>query len=307
MSLPKFGIQILNYNGSRWLPGLLQSLEACSYAEKRIYVVDNGSNDGSLEMVKASGLSIGLIENGHNLGFAGAYNLAAESAWRDGCDWLCLLNTDILVCPGWLEAVAELVSNNERIGIVGPLHWSWDSDSPSKFMRGRYSLPLEIFSGGESHASVDWIEGSCLFVRRSCWESLQGLDTRYFFYWEDADLCRRAKVRGWLVEMVGKSHVRHYGGGSSDRPEMKVNLLKQRYHFLYKLSDPNHGILLNIGSWLRLLVTFAGEILRGPQRILALWVTLNNVLWTVRHAGMIFRKWRDDQINNSVVTPSHYR
>ncbi|RMF12397.1 MAG: glycosyltransferase family 2 protein [Alphaproteobacteria bacterium] len=298
----RFGIQILNYNGSRWMPGILDSLENCSYPEKRVYIVDNGSTDDSLQIARDSELPLEVIENGSNFGFAGAYNQSANAAWRDDCDWLCLLNTDILVCPGWLENVAEVVEENERIGIAGPVHWAWDEDTPSPFMRRRYPEELEQLLTGAEHISVDWIEGSCLFVSRACWESVKGLDARYFFYWEDADLCRRARKNGWLVELVANSHIRHYGGGSSAALEAVANPLKQRYHFLYKLSDPNHGMLSNFGSWLRMLITIGGDILVRPGRLRRLWITLANVGWTVCHAGMIFRKWRGDKIASVAST-----
>ena len=167
LSAPRIGIQILNFNGARWLPELLRSLEHCRYPNKIVYLVDNGSTDGSVGEIRESPLDVRVIELGQDHGFAGAYNKSVPTAWEDGCEWVCLLNTDTLVCEGWLDAVATAGSHASSYGVMGPVHWSWESDRPSAFTKARFAGQLARFESEPlAWADADWIEGSCFFVRR---------------------------------------------------------------------------------------------------------------------------------------------
>ena len=300
LSAPRIGIQILNFNGARWLPELLRSLEHCRYPNKIVYLVDNGSTDGSVGEIRESPLDVRVIELGQDHGFAGAYNKSVPTAWEDGCEWVCLLNTDTLVCEGWLDAVATAGSHASSYGVMGPVHWSWESDRPSAFTKARFAGQLARFESEPlAWADADWIEGSCFFVRRACWLDLAGLDTRYHFYWEDADFCRRAIRRGWNVGLVAGSHVRHYGGGSSNREHDRDKPLKQRYFYLYKLSDPNHPFWRNCLAWLRLLATEINSIATGPQRRAAVQQWTSNVVWMIRRYRTAHAKWQSDRVSSS--------
>ena len=230
------------------------------------------------------------------MGFSAAYNRSATAAWHDNCDWICLMNTDVLVCDGWLDEVAKVLEHNEQLGIVGPVQWDWKSDTPSYFFRNRYPSVLKKLNHGPGHYPADWLEGSCLFIKRECWEDLKGLDCRYPFYWEDADLCRRARRQGWPVEIVTASHIRHYGGGSSETQYARTNALKQRYHFFFKLTNPNHHFCYNIFCWSRMLITICSSILSGPERLRQISLTAANLLWVLFKAQVIFCKWRQDRM-----------
>lgn len=296
-STPRIGIQILNFNGARWLPGLLRSLEHCRYPNKVVYLVDNGSTDGSVETVCESSLDVQVIRLGQAHGFAEAYNKAVPSVWADGCEWVCLINTDTVVCPGWLDAVVAAGAEAPSFGVLGPVHWSWESDSPSAFMQARFADQLARFECKPlAYAHADWIEGSCFFVRQTCWYDLGGLDVRYHFYWEDADFCRRAIHRGWKVGLVADSHVRHFGGGSSNSAPDRTTTLNQRYFYLYKLSDPNHPFSRNCLTWLRLLATEMKSIVVGPQPWTAVQQWVSDVVWMIRRRRFAHAKWQGDRV-----------
>ncbi len=85
-----FGIQVLNFNGLRWLPGLLNSLEEFQGSCKQtVYVVDNSSTDKSLEYVRDSHPRVRIIELDRNFGYGGGYNRSIPIAFEEGCDWVC--------------------------------------------------------------------------------------------------------------------------------------------------------------------------------------------------------------------------
>lgn len=293
---PRFGVQILNFNGAHWLPGLLRSLEQSHYPDKIVFVVDNASTDDSLDVVRQSHPDVRIIQLGQTHGFAEAYNRAVPAAWADGCEWVCLLNNDTVVCDGWLEAAAAAGAAGASYGVLGPVHWSWDEDSPSAFMQARFGNQLARFEREPlACADVDWLEGSCLFVRQACWRDLGGLDVRYRFYWEDADFCRRAVRRGWKVGLVSRSHIRHYGGGSSRQQPPAHAPLKQRHFYLYKLSDPNRPFWRNSLAWLRLLVTELRAIAVGPRRWIAITRWTSDVIWMIRRRHIARAKWQGDR------------
>ena len=263
----RVGIQILNYNGLRWLPGVLDSLKQHCDADTRVYVVDNGSTDASLSYVTSHHPDVTVIPLGENLGYGAAYTRSIPAAFADGCDWVCLQNSDTLVTPGWLEPLARAAAADRRIGIMGPVFWKWDADEPNYYMQGR-CRDMIPFMTDASHAAVDrdWIEGSSFFIRRECYEQLGGFDPLYFMYWEDAEYCRRARLHGWRVVVVPGSICRHFAGGSSEVKGRSFPLL--RNHLLFVLSDPADRFIRNCFKTLRLWATYLKQMAwTNPDRV----------------------------------------
>ena len=122
----RVGIQILNFNGLRWLPGVLDSLKRHGLADQILYLVDNGSTDDSLNYVMREHPDVVVVSLGENLGYGGAYNRSIYRAFADGCDWVCLQNSDTLVTPGWLDSLAAAADRDHTIGVMGPVFWKWD-------------------------------------------------------------------------------------------------------------------------------------------------------------------------------------
>ena len=250
----KLGIQILNYNGMRWLPELIDSLKRESVPDQIIYVVDNASSDESLAWLQAEHPDVRIVRHDTNLGYAEAYNRSIPMAFEDGCDWVCLQNTDTIVHPNWLQPL-HTAASDRSIGIMGPCFTEWDSDRPNYYMPGRCPDVIpHMFDAEQAPVDRDWVEGSSFFLRRECFEQVGGLDPIYFMYWEEADLCRRARHADWRVVVVPGSVCRHFAGGSAAQPG--PGFLQLRNHFIYKLTDPNHGFLRNLLSAGRLSLTY---------------------------------------------------
>lgn len=251
----RVGIQVLNYNGMRWLPGVLASLAEHCTGDHIVYVVDNGSTDGSLEYVRTQHPGVHVVRLDRNLGYGGAYTRAMPLAFADGCDWVCLQNSDTLVTPGWLDPLRAAAAADSRIGIMGPVFWRWTADQPNYYMEGR-CRDIIPFMHDATHRPVDfdWIEGSSFFIRRECHAELGGFDPLYFMYWEDADYCRRARLHGWRVVIVPGAICRHYARGSTSQSGRGVDLF--RSHLLYTLSDPGRGRMRNAIAAVRLAGTY---------------------------------------------------
>lgn len=234
-------VVILNWNTreylSRFLPALYESVRD---GDAEVIVADNGSSDGSVELMESEFPHIRCIALGENLGFTGGYNKAISLLLSDRSarpEYLVLINSDILVEKGWLEPLAAYMDGHAECGVCGPkLHalekWNGDYAKSERFeyagaaggMLDRYGFPFcrgrvlgrTEEDGGQygSSDSLMWVSGACLMTRASLWERLGGLDPRFFAHMEEIDYCWRSQLEGYRIACVAESCVYHLGGGT---------------------------------------------------------------------------------------------
>src|SRR5262249_18505937 len=177
-----------------------------------VVIVDNDSPWHTLipRLRRMPGVSLRRWRS--NRGFARAVN---EGVRLSRGDWVLLLNPDMSLEPGFLDkALAraeELAKTDTHTGIIG--FGLRDADGGRQRSAGpfptlassllRLLLPRPwrkyYLRSAAQCRPVDWVTGCCLLVRRTCWEDLGGLDGDFFLYYEDVDLCRRARRHGWAV------------------------------------------------------------------------------------------------------------
>jgi GT2 family glycosyltransferase len=248
--LPTFAILILNYNGSRWLRGLYDSLRNDGYGSKRVYLIDNGSTDGSQQFTREQYPEVTILQMPRNMGYCMAYNLATQIAFADGCNWAILQNNDTLVVPGWLDSMGAAAAGDARIGVMGPVFRDWTKDGPNYFMQARHPDIVPFMEdGARMPVDCDWVEGSAFAVKRECIEDVGPLEPDLFIYWEETDFCRRAIYRGWRVVIVPGAVARHYGGGDTSSgavPAVNFNALKTHNNYVYVFCDPNLSFARNL-------------------------------------------------------------
>ncbi len=262
-----FGVLILNMNGLKWLRNLLPCLEEDRCLNKKVYIIDNGSTDGSVEWVRENHPNVVVLAMPENLGYCMAYNLASRIAFNDGCDWVIWQNNDTLVEPGWLDRFADVATQDPKIGVMGPVFLDWSNDGPNFFMRNRHPdvVPFMLDSD-RAPVDCDWVEGSSCAVRKKCFEDVGPLEPDLFIYWEEADFCRRARFRGWRVAIVPGAVARHYGGGdtaSGNGSVIPFNALKMHNSYVYKLCDPEREFSRNVLSAFRLWISVCRGALRS--------------------------------------------
>lgn len=294
-ALPRIGVLVLNLDGREWLAEVLPALEAQSYEKLCIYVVDNGSSDDSLDYVREAHPSVEVLRFERNFGYSMAYNLCVPLAFADGCEWVVLANNDLRLAPACLAELVDAAVTDPRIGVIGPAFKAWDGDAPSQFMRDRYPALVSRMAVGSGAHDVDWVEGSMLMMSRACWDSTGPLDPDFFFYWEDVDYCRRARVRGWRVCLAPGAIARHYGSGSAtaEAAVSQTNALKTRNYFVSMLTDPECSISVNVLRTLRLAVSVSKQAVATGRPSIGL--VGKSLVWGLAGIHGWWRKWQRDR------------
>jgi len=241
MSKPSVAVVILNFNTAELLAKYLPFVLKSDYPNFEVIVADNGSSDGSGELVKRDFPDVRLISMDQNLGFAGGYNACLRELDHD---YFVLLNSDVRVAPNWISPIIELLENDPRIAAAQPKilaenhpdHFEYAGASGGfidnlayPFCRGRLFDTLERDEGQyDSVKEIFWASGAALFIRRKQWEESGGLDTDFFAHMEEIDLCWRLKNLGYKIVAVPSAKVWHVGGATLSKGKSKKTFLNFR-------------------------------------------------------------------------------
>jgi len=244
---------IVNWNGKEVLVECLRSLarEAKGVENLQIIVVDNASNDGSLEAVACEFPSVKTLSNKHNVGFAKANNIGLRCA---SGEYVCLINSDIVVKPGCLKAMCDYMEEHTSVGLLGPqiLNSSgtlqpsckrfptlWNTFCRALALDSLFGR-LSFFSGylmssfaHDEIRSVDILSGCFFMARREALNEVGFLDERFFIYAEDKDWCKRFWEEGWEVIYFPYGQAIHHGGKSSSKAPLRFFLEMQRAQLQY--------------------------------------------------------------------------
>jgi len=211
-------IVILNWNGIADTLECLASVKKLDYPSYRAVVVDNGSDDGSPERLKADHSDIPLIEHRTNLGFTGGVNAGIRYALARGADYVWLLNNDTLVEPHALSALVAAADSDEVIALVSPLIYDYP-DTRSLQFGGVFAdlpqqglIPVSTPGATPSKASADkplLLWGTALLMRVAAIRRVGYFDDRYFAYHEDLDYSLRALAAGFRTAIEPRAAVYH--------------------------------------------------------------------------------------------------
>jgi len=293
--LPHIGILVLNRNGKEWLSPLYDSIKLDGYPTVRIYLVDNASDDGSVETTIERYPDVTIIRMPENLGYCMAYNLAMPFAFADGCEWVIWSNNDILLENGCLGELVKAAQIDSRIGVLGPAFLAWESYEPNYYMIGNHSYAIGAMKARSSiPIDVEWVEGSFLMVSRKCVESTGSLDPYLFFYWEEADFCRRARYQNWRVVLVPSALARHYAGASSNEQNNgSLQILKSKNYYIYKLTNPFKGFFKNFINTLHLFLVNVKQFF--PKKLSSVIFHIRVFANVLKEILLIYKKWVRDR------------
>lgn len=201
-----------------------------------IIVVDNNSNDGSVEYLSRRCPNVDLIELPSNIGFGPACNVAIKKALRDKAyDYVFLFNNDATIHPKALSELVKVAQNQTQAGILGAKVYYSDKANTIWYAGARRRQGVlaatDIGRGQVDRGQfstlreVDYIFGAAMLIRRQLFEQIGLFDEQFFLYLEDLDLCLRAQEASFSLLFVPEAHVWHKGSAST---EHKTAL--RRYH-----------------------------------------------------------------------------
>jgi GT2 family glycosyltransferase len=261
---------ILTRNTCEQTRDAIQSvLSSSDKFQKELFVIDNASTDETPALIPLLFPQIHFHRMDRNLGFARGVNFAAH---RCTGDFILLLNSDARLAPDALKRAIEWMRENPRCGIAGAqllhpdgrqqtsigrfptvaselinqhfLHLVWPRRYPGR--QPNISAPVE----------VDWVIGAFFLIRHEVWNQLNGLDEDFFFYFEEADFCLRARQARWTAMYLPQVIVFHGQGYTSKKyyAGARIEFWRSRYHFLDKHYGVATRLALRIGLPIRLLV-----------------------------------------------------
>ncbi|MBK7975579.1 MAG: glycosyltransferase family 2 protein [Deltaproteobacteria bacterium] len=259
-----------------------------------IVVVDDGSRDGSFDAIAAAHPHVKLVRLDPGCGFTVAVNTGVASA--TGRD-LALLNSDTEVAPDALARLVAALDRDAALGVAGAAlvypngedQWSAGSEPSLAWLfvlsSGLATLAHRLAAyrrwrrrdgAGPEVQPVGWVPGAAIVVRRSAWEAVGPLDTRFALYAQDLDLCVRVRRAGWSVALVRGARVVHHLGAtigalpesSADRAQRAL-LWTDLVRWAHRARGPRFGHAarhaLLAGAWLRVALTALGALPRDRR------------------------------------------
>lgn len=229
-------VVLLNYNGLGLLKKFLPNAIRFS-PNALITVIDNGSDDDSVNWIKQNHPEVKCIELHKNFGYAGGYN---EGLKQVKSNFYALVNTDIELTEGWLDPLLNRLDTNPKTAVVQPHILDYNNKTHFEyagaaggyldsfgipFCRGRILKHIEEDLGQYNETErIFWASGACFLIRNELFWKLGGFDASFFAHQEEIDLCWRLFNEGYEIESVGSSKVFHIGAATLPPSARKIFL-----------------------------------------------------------------------------------
>jgi N-acetylglucosaminyl-diphospho-decaprenol L-rhamnosyltransferase len=251
----KLSVVIICWNDLKVIQDCLRSVYAETSAfDFEVIVSDNGSTDGSREFIRAAYPRVRIVENGANLGFARGNNTGIRAARGQ---YVLILNPDTVIHDRALEKLVAFADRRPQAGAFGcrVLNPDGSFQNPARplptvggfliaalYLRwlGRLSESLlaDRYVGwdGRTERPIGYQSGCCIMLRRDLLARLNGFDDRFFYHFEETDLCARAWKAGSMILFCPDAEITHLGGQSVARSPIRFQLetFRNRYRFFYK-------------------------------------------------------------------------
>jgi len=284
--VPRLSFVIVTWNARDFLRDCLESIfreTSPSGVDFEVFVVDNGSDDGTADMVAAEFPTVRLIRNSENLGFPKANNMALEIILREKrSDLITLVNSDMVITGRAIEKMAACLEANPDLAAIGPalllpdgrfqvgtggyLPTAWTMFNYFFFLFKIFPRRAKSFFIDQAALAnkgglipVEWLSGGALTIRRETVERIGPMDEVYFFYGEDLEWGRRMKQAGFRLGYFPVAQIVHYHGVTYKTVLGEVNTkwLRMLFHFVRTERGPFEYALVRAfaagGFFLRLI------------------------------------------------------
>jgi GT2 family glycosyltransferase len=213
-------VTVLNFNRAHDTIECVQSLRACHFNPLEIVVIDNGSTDGSLELLRHELVDVEIISTGRNLGYTGGVNFSFGTARKKNPSYILVINNDTVVKPDFLNHLVDAMENNkDAVAAGGTIYYHYDKTkvwyAGGRLIRWRglavhnhknQSLDPSLLNGVEN---VTFITGCLMLFRVSALNAIGIEDERFFMYLDDIEYSARIIARGYKMLYVPKAVIYH--------------------------------------------------------------------------------------------------
>lgn len=241
--LSLLSVVIVNYNGSALLENCVRSVLQSTYKKIEVIIVDNNSKDNSLEIIAEKFREdprIRIHKNARNVGLAEGANIGIS---KSNGSILFIMNSDVELDRECIKELVNVLSSDERIGIVGPKVLDYNNRKLIQYVGATsdvYGFPralgeAEIDKGQyKKNMEVFYVPSLALMVKCSALKRIGLFDSKYFIYWDDLDFCWRGWLSGYSVVAVPRAIAYHVGGvtdvgGYLGRGKKYLTSAKRRY------------------------------------------------------------------------------
>ena len=210
----KLFVIVVTYKGMQWYDRCFTSLRKSTITAQTV-VVDNASNDGTVEYLREHFPEIHIIESKQNLGFGRANNLGMRYALDNGCDYVFLLNQDTCVEPTSIERLVSIHNKHAEYGILSPMHLTGDMKHLNILfkdgnLRCNYELISDMYCGRMKELyEMEYVNAAAWLLPRRTLEIVGGFDPIFLHYAEDDDYLRRVRFHGLRVGLCPKVKIVH--------------------------------------------------------------------------------------------------
>jgi len=304
-ALPHVSLIVLNWNGRQFLAESLSSLLELDYPDFSVLVVDNASTDGSVPFIRQHFPQVEVHCSKKNVGFAAGNNVGLCQV---EADIVVLLNPDVVVSQDWLRKLVSPMLDDETIGIAGckvyypggrRLQHAGGYVTYPQAMPGHYGLNEEDSGQYDALRDVDYVIGAALAVKRETLNEIGLLDEGFFLYFEDADLCMRARRASYRVVYVPEATLVHVESATTNKGSdvYLQHMHTSRWRFLLKHYDLDDILQNTIPAEQAWLTARALNERRAAAR--AYRTTLKNLpaIWMARtrDGGPLMKQVTEDQ------------
>jgi GT2 family glycosyltransferase/SAM-dependent methyltransferase len=278
MASPKVVAIVLNWNRVDDTCQCVASLRKSDYDHLELLVVDNGSSAAAYAQLRSRLGDTDILRSETNLGFAGGNNLGLRAALERGADYALVINNDTVVDPAMVRQLVEAGQARPEVALLGPIIYYMSQPEVVWFAGYRFSRGIYLLRRGlhleppvKPIEDVDFVSGCGMLLRRSALEQGLLFSDQYFMYYEDLDLCFRAKEAGMGVACVTGARMWHAvsaSTGGADSPlkqyyQVKSSLIFYRQHSRGLKLWLNIGLRLAHAAQTLLLAVLSGRLKLG--------------------------------------------
>lgn len=233
---------VVTFNAMKWIDRCLGSLMS-SHTPTEVMVVDNDSQDGTVEHVRGHFPTVMVVESKENLGFGAANNIGLRYAVENGYEYVYLLNQDAWVFPDTFGCLIDAMESDSRYGILSPVQMTASLRSEDRQFRAKCMSAGKVYEDGKIY-EVSFVMAAHWMISSKCLMTVGGFSPAFPHYGEDDNYIHRARYHGFKVGFLMGARAVH---DREDRPSPKEVSMKRKIIISKtKICDPSRSTFLQM-------------------------------------------------------------